>query len=182
VGQAPGDSHRHPAPTEDLASVPGLSGCFNGERSGVNRGKRATSSGIAISDDRGREKNPGKERVLARRRLELRFDDVTVRHPGLGAKHYVQRPPKWVMLSWSPLNGATTVPMAEQDDTVIYQVVVNHEEQYSIWPADRENAVGWRNAGKQGIKAECLEYIRQVWTDMRPLSLRRQMAKQEKEG
>jgi MbtH protein len=63
----------------------------------------------------------------------------------------------------------------EQDNT-IYQVVMNHEEQYSIWPADRENALGWSNAGKSGTKEECLAYIKEVWTDMRPLSLRKRMA------
>ena len=63
----------------------------------------------------------------------------------------------------------------EQEDTTIYNVVVNHEEQYSIWPADRENPLGWRDAGPSGIKAECLAYIERVWTDMRPLSLRTQM-------
>jgi MbtH protein len=63
----------------------------------------------------------------------------------------------------------------EQEDTRIYQVVVNHEEQYSIWPADRENALGWTNAGKSGSKSECLAYIKEVWTDMRPLSLRKKM-------
>jgi MbtH protein len=47
----------------------------------------------------------------------------------------------------------------EQDDTTIYKVVVNHEEQYSIWPADRENPLGWRDAGKTGPQAECLAYI-----------------------
>jgi len=57
----------------------------------------------------------------------------------------------------------------------IYKVVVNHEEQYSVWPADRENALGWRDAGKTGPKAECLAYIKEVWTDMRPLSLRKKM-------
>ena len=51
-----------------------------------------------------------------------------------------------------------------------YKVVVNSEEQYSIWPADRENALGWNDAGKTGTKAECLAYIKEVWTDMRPLS------------
>lgn len=56
-----------------------------------------------------------------------------------------------------------------------YKVVVNHEEQYSIWPADRNNAPGWRNEGKSGTKEECLEYIKSVWTDMRPLSLRKAM-------
>jgi MbtH protein len=60
----------------------------------------------------------------------------------------------------------------EKEDTTIYKVVVNHEEQYSIWPAHRENPLGWREVGKSGPKAECLSYIKDVWTDMRPLSLR----------
>ncbi len=64
---------------------------------------------------------------------------------------------------------------AEEEDRTIYKVVVNHEEQYSIWPADRENPLGWRDAGKQGPKAECLDYVQEVWTDMRPLSLRLEM-------
>jgi MbtH protein len=62
-----------------------------------------------------------------------------------------------------------------QEDAATYKVVVNHEEQYSIWPADRENPAGWRDAGKVGPKAECLAYVEEVWTDMRPLSLRKQM-------
>jgi MbtH protein len=61
------------------------------------------------------------------------------------------------------------------DENALYQVVVNHEEQYSIWPADREPPAGWRPVGKSGPKAECLEYIKEVWTDMRPLSLRKKM-------
>jgi MbtH protein len=63
----------------------------------------------------------------------------------------------------------------EQDDRTTYKVVLNHEEQYSIWPAERENAPGWRDAGQRGTKAECLAYIERVWTDMRPLSLRKRM-------
>ena len=63
----------------------------------------------------------------------------------------------------------------EENDSTIYKVVVNHEEQYSIWPADRENPLGWRDVGKSGPKAECLAYIEEVWTDMRPLSLRKHM-------
>ena len=59
-----------------------------------------------------------------------------------------------------------------------YLVVINHEEQYSIWPVDRENPLGWKDAGKSGGKRECLEYIEEVWTDMRPLSLHRKMAEQ----
>jgi MbtH protein len=63
----------------------------------------------------------------------------------------------------------------ENEDTTIYKVVMNHEEQYSIWPADRENALGWHDVGKTGPKADCLAYIKEVWTDMRPLSLRKKM-------
>ncbi|MFN6562975.1 MAG: MbtH family protein [Nostoc sp. ChiSLP01] len=61
------------------------------------------------------------------------------------------------------------------EDTTIYKVVVNHEEQYSIWPSDRENPIGWKEVGKNGLKQECLDYIKEVWTDMRPLSLRKKM-------
>ena len=64
----------------------------------------------------------------------------------------------------------------ESEDTRIYKVVMNHQEQYSIWPADRENALGWNDVGKSGKKAECLAYIDDVWTDMRPLILRKKMA------
>ena len=63
----------------------------------------------------------------------------------------------------------------EDEDKTIYKVVVNHEEQYSIWPEDRDNPLGWRDGGKAGSKAECLAHINEVWTDMRPLSLRQRM-------
>lgn len=65
---------------------------------------------------------------------------------------------------------------SEQIDNTIYKVVVNHEEQYSIWPVHRQNPLGWNDAGKSGTKAECLAHIKEVWTDMRPLSLRQRMA------
>lgn len=58
------------------------------------------------------------------------------------------------------------------DDEAVFEVVVNHEEQYSIWPADRELPVGWTKAGKRGNKVACLAHINEVWTDMRPKSLR----------
>jgi MbtH protein len=60
------------------------------------------------------------------------------------------------------------------EPAVTYKVVVNHEEQFSIWPADRPNPQGWRDAGPVGPKEDCLAYIEKVWTDMRPLSLRTQ--------
>jgi MbtH protein len=60
----------------------------------------------------------------------------------------------------------------EREDRTLYKVVVNDEEQYSIWPADRENALGWKDAGKSGRKAECLAFIEEVSTGTRPLPLR----------
>jgi MbtH protein len=68
--------------------------------------------------------------------------------------------------------------MQEDDDQMMYRVVVNHEEQYSIWPFGREMPLGWRDAGKSGGKSECLAHIKEVWTDMRPLSLRKRMEEQ----
>jgi len=69
----------------------------------------------------------------------------------------------------------------ENDDKTIFKVVRNQEEQYSIWPADMKNPGGWEDAGKQGTRNECLAYIKEVWTDMRPLSLRKKMAASAKE-
>ncbi|MGB3639412.1 MAG: MbtH family protein [Rivularia sp. (in: cyanobacteria)] len=66
-----------------------------------------------------------------------------------------------------------------KEDTRTYKVVINHEEQYSIWSVERDNPLGWRDAGKSGTKAECLDYIKEVWTDMRPLSLRNKMTETE---
>lgn len=63
----------------------------------------------------------------------------------------------------------------EQEDKNLYKVVVNHEEQYSIWPADRENPLGWKDVEYSGLKTECLNHIENIWKDMRPLSLRKQM-------
>ena len=61
------------------------------------------------------------------------------------------------------------------ENRILYKVVVNHEEQYSIWPADQENPLGWKETGKSGTKEECLAFISNVWVDMRPLSLRQKM-------
>lgn len=63
----------------------------------------------------------------------------------------------------------------DEEDHYVYKVLINYEEQYSIWHAERDNPMGWRDAGKQGNKQECLDYIKEVWTDMRPLSLRKAM-------
>ncbi|MBV9447427.1 MAG: MbtH family NRPS accessory protein [Streptosporangiaceae bacterium] len=64
----------------------------------------------------------------------------------------------------------------EQTDGRTYLVVLNDEEQYSIWWADRDLPAGWRAEGTEGTRDECLARITEVWTDMRPLSLRQRMA------
>ena len=66
------------------------------------------------------------------------------------------------------------------DENTQYLVVINGEEQYSIWPIEKENPLGWNDAGFQGSRQNCLAYIKEVWTDMRPLSLRKKMAATEK--
>jgi MbtH protein len=65
---------------------------------------------------------------------------------------------------------------AQESRGVQYQVVVNMEEQYSIWPLGRALPLGWQAAPKNGSKEECLRYIDEVWVDMRPASLRRELA------
>jgi MbtH protein len=60
----------------------------------------------------------------------------------------------------------------EREDDRRYRAVVNDEEQYSIWLADRDLPAGWSDAGKEGTRRECLDWIEEVWTDMRPKSLR----------
>jgi MbtH protein len=67
-------------------------------------------------------------------------------------------------------------------DKTEYQVVINHEEQYSIWPAARTIPDGWKAVGKSGTKEACLDYIEEVWTDMRPLSLRKRMAEESRKS
>jgi MbtH protein len=69
--------------------------------------------------------------------------------------------------------------MSWGDENTVFDVVINHEEQYSIWPTYREIPAGWRAVGKQGRKDECLAYIDEVWTDMRPLSLRQALEAQD---
>jgi len=69
----------------------------------------------------------------------------------------------------------------DEKDNTIYTVVRNDEDQYSIWPADREIALGWHDVGKTGTKQECIDYVYEVWTDLRPLSWRRKMDEMAKE-
>jgi uncharacterized protein YbdZ (MbtH family) len=68
----------------------------------------------------------------------------------------------------------------DKEDTTIYRVVVNHEEQYSIWLDYKEIPLGWKGVGMVGPKAECLAFIKEVWTDMRPLGLRKKMEEMAK--
>jgi len=73
-----------------------------------------------------------------------------------------------------PIMTQATTPSADSDD-LVYTVVINDEEQYSIWPTFRPVPAGWREVGVRGPKADCLAHIETVWTDMRPASLRRAM-------
>ena len=61
----------------------------------------------------------------------------------------------------------------ESMENHLFRVVVNQEAQYSIWPKSKPNALGWEDTGFEGTKSECLFHIRRIWTDMRPLSLRK---------
>ncbi len=70
--------------------------------------------------------------------------------------------------------------MFDDDPKSVYAVVINHEEQYSIWPEGREVPKGWKAVGFTGNKQACLDYIEEVWTDMRPLSLRKKMEELER--
>ena len=60
-----------------------------------------------------------------------------------------------------------------------YLVVINDEQQYSIWPSGRDLPAGWQPGGKEGTKEECLAFVKEAWTDMRPLSLRKAMQEQQ---
>ncbi len=67
------------------------------------------------------------------------------------------------------------MPQDPQADSSRFKVVVNDEDQYSIWPHAKTLPSGWREVAKIGSKEECLAYIKEVWTDMRPRSLRARM-------
>lgn len=64
----------------------------------------------------------------------------------------------------------------DDKDRTLYHVVLNHEEQYSIYPAERQLPLGWKTVGDPRTRDDCLRYISEVWVDMRPLSLRQAMA------
>lgn len=72
------------------------------------------------------------------------------------------------------------MPANEEETAEMYSVVINSEEQYSIWPSRKDVPQGWRSVGKQGGKTECLKYISEVWADMRPASLRQASEKTSK--
>lgn len=80
------------------------------------------------------------------------------------------------MTSYETSSEAARVTQQNAPAEEMYVVVMNDEEQYSIWRDDNNIPAGWRAVGKRGPKAECLQYIEEVWTDMRPLSLRKRMA------
>lgn len=71
--------------------------------------------------------------------------------------------------------------MPSKEDLTTFRVVINHEEQYSIWAVGREIPLGWKASGFEGSKQECLDHIEEVWTDMRPLSLRKKLQEAEAE-
>ena len=72
--------------------------------------------------------------------------------------------------------------MDHDEDTRTYIVLINHEEQYSLWPQGKKIPEGWRSVGREGTREECSKYVDEVWTDMRPLSLRRHMEAQQAAG
>jgi len=74
---------------------------------------------------------------------------------------------------------SSEVPAVAAESPHEYLAVVNDEEQYSIWDADAPLPDGWRPAGRSGTKEDCLDFIEEVWTDMRPLSLRIAMGERE---
>lgn len=66
------------------------------------------------------------------------------------------------------------------EDIEMHQVLVNDEEQYSLWPADKKIPLGWKHSFGPADKEACLTYVREVWVDMRPKSLREKMDKDKK--
>ena len=71
------------------------------------------------------------------------------------------------------LGSIGTTTLMAQGNSGKYQVVINHEEQYSIWPVDAKPEKGWRAVGYPCVKYECMEYIDKVWTEKRPPSIGR---------
>lgn len=106
--------------------------------------------------------------------------EVHVSNHGRLAEALKDVPPgtKVTGIDWTPLGSEK--PTAEPaTDSTIYEVVINEEEQYSIWPVGQAIPTGWKAVGKQGTREECLDYLAEVWTDMRPLSLRKELPASE---
>ena len=72
-----------------------------------------------------------------------------------------------------------TPDLAEQDSSgasgTEFTVLINHEAQYGIWPADKPVPEKWRAVGVTGSRDDCLAFVRREWTDMRPLSVRQRL-------
>lgn len=75
------------------------------------------------------------------------------------------------------INIQPSTTLHDQEGEQEYYVVRNIEEQYSVWPTFKEIPNGWESVGEPRVKSKCLEYVKEVWTDMRPLSLRKEMEK-----
>jgi len=71
------------------------------------------------------------------------------------------------------------MPERDDEDGRQYRVVINDEEYYSIWLVEKEIPAGWKEEGTTGSKLECLAHIKEVWTDMRPLSIRKDEPKSD---
>ena len=67
------------------------------------------------------------------------------------------------------------------DERIEYQVLVNHEEQYSLWPTFKAIPNGWRQVGPVGTKEECLAYVEEVWADITPLSVRKRLEEEKRQ-
>ena len=94
-----------------------------------------------------------------------------------GSMSNIERP------KYRPLrNRGLRWPSNDEEDTRTYLVVMNHEEQYSIWLKDKQIPLGWHAVGMEGVKSDCLAYIDKVWADMRPLSLRKKMEEDVRRG
>ena len=84
-----------------------------------------------------------------------------------------------LLLAALPVVAARAQPRGDATNGDTYKVVINHEEQYSIWPAGQEVSGRWRETRKTGSLKECMAYIEEVWTDMRPLSLRKRVEEKD---
>ncbi len=67
------------------------------------------------------------------------------------------------------------------DDLTGYRVLVNDEEQYGLWPRYKQPPAGWRDAGCAGSREECLAFVDRTWLDIRPRSVREQLARSRAE-